>query len=614
MWRRLKDRSNLKAFKTVALALIGLTLMGSSVGECNVHDRFELGVLAQEHSAPIWSKDGSKIVFAHPPSGVFVVEVDGSRMWSLPQDSRLGTSADPGNFSPSLSPDGTRVAYAAISRSGNSSDIVTSALDGSDLRRLTRHSAIDAYPVWSPDGTQILFYSRRASSPGNPTLSLFIMDSDGSNLRELSPESSKAIGKFPPVWSQDGERIAFVVYGISGGYSVNTIRADGSELTELGEAASSPAWSPDGSRLAFVEEGKETRRLVIMDPDGGDLREVWSFPSDQVWYDNVSWSPDGSEILLGGLSSEAGTLGILPVYVVEIDETGSGRAAEPRGVGFGAAAWSPDGSRIAFHASGESSDAPLFTKARDGSDLQVLVRGDYERLVAVFSDWRDVTGDIAACSNGKVVSNPGKNPGLVRDCETLLGLRDTLAGDAILNWSGDAEISDWEGIMVDGSPPRVKGLGFGALHPSPLSGVIPPALSNLTSLESLSLTGSRYSRLRGEIPPELGSLTNLWRLHLSSNDLTGNIPPELGRLTNLIELGLQENELSGSIPPQLGNLSNLEYLWLWSNRLTGPVPPELERLTNLRSFGISGNPLTGCVPIALYGRMTSSGPWELESC
>ena len=156
-------------------------------------------------------RTASHIIFSHPPSGVFVVQADGSRMWSLPPNSPVGTLKSPGNFSPALSPDGSRVAYAMVVTRDDTSAIVTSALDGSDLHRLTSNKAVDAYPAWSPDGTQILFYSDRAGSPGNPALSLFIMDSDGSNLRELSAESSRPISKYPPVWSPDGQRIAFVV-------------------------------------------------------------------------------------------------------------------------------------------------------------------------------------------------------------------------------------------------------------------------------------------------------------------------------------------------------------------------------------------------------------------
>ena len=45
------------------------------------------------------------------------------------------------------------------------------------------------------------------------------------------------------------------------------------------------------------------------------------------------------------------------------------------------------------------------------------------------------------CSNGTVVPRPRRNPRLVRDCSMLLAARDTLAGDASLDWSADTRTS-----------------------------------------------------------------------------------------------------------------------------------------------------------------------------
>ena len=246
-------------------------------------------------------------------------------------------------------------------------------------------------------------------------------------------------------------------------------------------------------------------------------------------YDNLAWSPDGSEIIYGFSDARSGRL--IPVFVVGVD------GSEPRvlagrgsmGAG-GGAAWSPDGSRIAFHGVSNNSDVVLHTTARDGSGERVLVRGSYERLVAEHSDWRDVSGDVAACSGGYVAPKPDRNPGLVQDCETLLRLRDALAGDAVLNWSADVQMSEWGGVGIEGSPPRVIRLSLSRLRPVKLTGIIPPELGNLANLEVLSLHSNQLS---GSIPPELGNLANLRDLRLTSNALEGTIPAELGRLASL---------------------------------------------------------------------------------
>ena len=496
-----KDGNKLKkVLKTVTFGMLGLVLMGSTVSLCtDFQAEAELLGLAQQHSIPQWSKDGSQIIFSHALSGVFVVQADGSRMWSLPPDSPVGTHSSPGNFSPALSPDGSRVAYAMVGKGNDSSDIVTSALDGSDLRKLTSNKALDAYPAWSPDGTQIAFYSARDLNAG--FFHLYIMDADGSDERSLV-SSSLISPRQPPAWSPDGSRIAFVTRqsdptetGYVERHIVHSVRPDGSGLTELGDAAGSPAWSPDGTRIAFIREGDETRGLYTMDPDGSNERLLWSFETDRgPWYNNLSWSPDGSEILYGVSDVRYRT----PVVVVGVDGS-EPRVLAERGSdwGRGGAAWSPDGSRIAFHGVSDDSDVVLHTTARDGSDERVLVRGNLERLVAERSDWRDVSDAIAACSDGRLVRDPKKNPGLVQDCETLLRVRDPLAGDAVLNWSADAQMSEWSGLRIEGSPPRVIGLNLPGLTPSNLTGIIPPELGALTNLESLSL---HSNALRGTNP------------------------------------------------------------------------------------------------------------------
>ena len=186
------------------------------------------------------------------------------------------------------------------------------------------------------------------------------------------------------------------------------------------------------------------------------------------------------------------------------------------------------------------------------------------------------------CSGGIVVPYPGIESGLVSDCEVLLGLRDTLAGSATLNWSVDSPIADWEGVILAGSPLRVTGL---ALERLGLTGVVPPELGELTGLEGLLLG---RNGLTGEIPPELGDLVNLRKLDLSDNQLSGEIPPELGSFAYLRELYLSNNQLIGEIPPELGSLAYLYRLWLSHNHLGGCIPEGLRDVAgnDLENLGL----------------------------
>ena len=195
------------------------------------------------------------------------------------------------------------------------------------------------------------------------------------------------------------------------------------------------------------------------------------------------------------------------------------------------------------------------------------------------------------CANGIVVSEPQDHPGLVANCEMLLGLRDHLAGDRGLNWSADIPITQWDGIAVGDSGVKTLELGD-----NELTGVIPAELGDLSQLEWLSLYDNE---LTGVIPPALGRLSQLEWLDLSGNVLIGSVPPELSQLIALRGLYLYGNQLIGSIPLELSQLTALRGLRLDNNGLTGVIPPALGRLTELEELNLDGNALIGCAPETL---------------
>ena len=213
------------------------------------------------------------------------------------------------------------------------------------------------------------------------------------------------------------------------------------------------------------------------------------------------------------------------------------------------------------------------------------------------NDLRDINlpfcDSLVTCGTEDAASDVANNPGLVADCEALLSARDTLTGSAALNWPAGTPIGQWEGVILDGSPPRVTAL---ELSSKGLSGEIPAVLGGLSHLQHVNLSKNQLS---GEIPAELGNLSNLTRLVLGHNQLIGEIPPELGDLSNLQLMEIWSNQLSGEIPAELGNLTNLQWLGLSYNQLSGEIPPELGGLANLTDLYLAFNRLTGCIPEGL---------------
>ncbi len=111
-----------------------------------------------------------------------------------------------------------------------------------------------------------------------------------------------------------------------------------------------------------------------------------------------------------------------------------------------------------------------------------------------------------------------QDPATAPDCAVLLEARDTLAGDAELNWSAELSIRYWWGVFVDRRTGRVRVLDVSWMG---LTGRIPAVLGQLSALTRLQLG---HNQLTGEIPGELGQLEGLWDIDLGGNQLEGCVP------------------------------------------------------------------------------------------
>ena len=492
-------------------------------------------------------------------------------------------------------------------------EIATIAIDGTSQVRLTENEYLDHYPVWSPDGTRIAFVAN-PQDPVSDEGQLFTMSGDGSGVARALTAPAIRTALYPPVWSPDGHWLAFTAN--EGEYHpfervLYTVRADGSELSRIANTTALPTWSPDSQRVAFARNDGGETGIYTVGSDGTDPVQMWRGEADAASppISLVSWSPDGSDILfvsdgLHVVPSDGSAMGRLPITGWRFAVIGS----------IVQAAWSPDGARIAIHYRDDREvDHQLLTMARDGTDVRLLARGnDSGRLQAWHPPRQVLPVDLSACSAGLVVPEPKENPGLVQDCEALLSIRDTLAGSAILNWSGRTPIGEWEGITVGGLPLRVHGM---VLRSRGLTGRLPPEFSQLTELRKLDLAGwngdPAPNGLTGPIPPELGDLTELEVLDLRSNYLTGGIPSEFDGLVNLKRLALSFNLLNGNVPAELGSLPNLLNVDLSYNMLSGSIPPELSAIVKLRHFYLGWNQLSGGIPPEL-GRLKSLSSLHLE--
>ncbi|HTS34565.1 MAG TPA: hypothetical protein VMH04_02770 [Candidatus Solibacter sp.] len=199
-------------------------------------------------------------------------------------------------YDPTISPDGSKVAYCSL-REDQYSQIYVANADGSGEKRITKITTGDSCgPVWSHDGKRIVFYSFALTHPSrNPAI--WVMDPDGGNMKRLAEHGLSA------TWSPDDRQIAFAS-NRDGKFQIYAMNADGRNLRRLTNnkaEESAPAWSPDGTAIAFVSDRDgEHPALFLMGPDGSQQqRLIFSKRQDFCF---PAWSLDGKNIAFSALN------------------------------------------------------------------------------------------------------------------------------------------------------------------------------------------------------------------------------------------------------------------------------------------------------------------------
>lgn len=184
--------------------------------------------------------------------GEYSVQID-----AMASDGSVTQLTEGNNLSsdPSWSPDGKQMAFTIyqVSNGESQQDIYIMDADGSHLRNLTQSKAgFPSLPRWSPDGTQIVFMSTMSGSSTERDHQIYTINIDGSDLRNLTENKGD---NGTPAWSPDGKQIAFASDHEGGDYAIYTMNADGSDMQRLTpelNGGTSPKWSPDGKHILFV--------------------------------------------------------------------------------------------------------------------------------------------------------------------------------------------------------------------------------------------------------------------------------------------------------------------------------------------------------------------------
>jgi Tol biopolymer transport system component len=205
---------------------------------------------------------------------------------------QLGAVGPPGRYrNPDLSPDGARVAVEVVDPQGRTQDIWVVEVTRGVASRVTLDPGNDVYPVWSPDGRQIMFGSDRSG-----VFSLYQKRADGAGDEKLVLKSKTDM--VPYSWSPDGRVVVYRTTAVNGGTNLGLLSLQEERPPQLFEPSrfnqGTSQVSPDGRWLAYVSGESGRNEIYVQSfpaPGRGKVqisREGSSF---------VRWRRDSRELL-----------------------------------------------------------------------------------------------------------------------------------------------------------------------------------------------------------------------------------------------------------------------------------------------------------------------------
>lgn len=354
---------------------------------------------------PQWSADGQTLV-VNLGDDIYGASVDGNRLWYVAYKNMEYS----GVFAPALSVNG-KVAYLRYHYLNKFHIEIADAngVNAAEPNRLFSETGTEGYPKWSPNGSSLAFNtSGHLTIMTKRELGLWSrLPSILTFRRKYDNAAENWVIKRPVVWSNDGQRIAYIdssviyndytdEYDISVDRIVNMQWNGADEKIALEQQSrrdefrparfepTSLAWSTADDRIYFVyyelmdgEDAGYTPSVRSVRPDGSDERiiAVWT---EGFRVKGLKLSPDGSQLLFTTHRSPKDfdeRISDEELYVMNIDGNETKKVFEPLddvyGWGTIYASWAPDGSRIAVHDLGHGGN--VFTISPDGADARVVI-------------------------------------------------------------------------------------------------------------------------------------------------------------------------------------------------------------------------------------------------
>lgn len=215
----------------------------------------------------------------------------------------FAVTADPSREQfPSLSPDGSTVAYSAMAPERPSQRIMLKSLEAAavPVALTSGEEGSDDFPVWSPDGKQIAFLRSGADA-----CSIQVMPALGGQARRVAACPRGVVDYID--WHADGRSLLLGRRGESHAgqplpASVHRLELDSGRIVPIAYAPQpvneddlQPRMSPDGRWIVFRRGAVPYSDLYLMPAAGGDARRLTTLRAKLRGF---AWYPDSGALVL----------------------------------------------------------------------------------------------------------------------------------------------------------------------------------------------------------------------------------------------------------------------------------------------------------------------------
>jgi Tol biopolymer transport system component len=247
----------------------------------------------------------AKAVFAASSTGLLVSQrnADSGVSQVLVFDRKgqqTGIALNPGIYGNiMLAPNGRVLAADTTDPANQNTDIWTYNLENQTSKRLTFVPGIESLPIWSPDGSRIVFSSNRELK-----FDMYMKDSNGAQEEKLiAPGGPDA---FPTDWSHDGKYVFYQRGPDLWFVTIPDLRS--TQFLKATSTLKNGRFSPDGKWLAY--SSNESGRWEIYVTSFPDAHGKWQVSN--AGGDQARWRGDGKELFY--LSNE-GRIMAVPVKI-----------------------------------------------------------------------------------------------------------------------------------------------------------------------------------------------------------------------------------------------------------------------------------------------------------